>query len=640
MKKALTLVAFAGISSMAFGQTLFSYGNRQVTKKEFLAAYNKNPTPTPNRQKALQEYLDLYVNYKLKVQAAYDEQLDTLPSFRFESENFKRQLADNFINEEANIKSLVTEAFERSRKDIHVAQVFIELRPNADTAEAYQLIQKAYQQLKEGKPFADVAAQFSNDSATKAAKGDLGFITAFTLSYNFENEIYALKPGQFSAPYKSRLGYHIFKNLAERPAAGRRKVKQILISIPPDATEDTKAQLLARVNEVYEKAKKGEPFDVLVKEYSNDRTSFYNGGLLPEIGVGDYAADFDSHVFALTQNDEVGKPFLTRHGWHIIKLIEKVPVATSLTDPAVEAVLRQQVERDNRLAEAKKALVKKWKSIIGFQEERIDAKWLSQVTDSIAAGGNWQSLPNASPDKVLFSFAKQKVTLENWARYVKAVKQSGAATGKSNSTLYADFQNSTGSDYYRNHLEDYNTALMQQSKEFDEANLLFNAMDKHVWSKAGEDTEGLKNYYESHKAKYVWAPGVSAIAVTATNPKVAAEVAAKLQKEWGNWRDVVNSYGTDVIADSSRYEEAQLPVKAKVETRKGFVSPVEKSNNDDAYTFICITDVYAEASPRSFDEARGIVISDYQQVLEQQWLQELKKKYPVSINQSTWKSVK
>jgi peptidyl-prolyl cis-trans isomerase SurA len=235
MRKFILFVACVLLSASLIAQTVFTYGNKAVSKQEFIRAFNKSPEQNANHQEALKEYLPLYINYKLKVQAGYDEQLDKNNSFQLEASNFKNQITENFINEEANEKKFITEAVERSKKDIAVQEVFVGFEK--DTAAAYKKIQAAYQELKNGKTFDAVVEKFSTDDETKKSKGNIGFITVFTLPYEIENIIYGLAINQFSAPYKSRSGYHIFKNVQQRPAAGKRKVEQILLSFPPNSKE-------------------------------------------------------------------------------------------------------------------------------------------------------------------------------------------------------------------------------------------------------------------------------------------------------------------------------------------------------------------------------------------------------------------
>jgi peptidyl-prolyl cis-trans isomerase SurA len=181
--------------------------------------------------------------------------------------------------------------------------------------------------------------------------------------------------------------------------------------------------------------------------------------------------------------------------------------------------------------------------------------------------------------------------------------------------------------------------MRNQLKEFGDANILFAAMDKHVWSKANDDSVALKEFYSSHIAKYQWQQGFSAIVVNAKTKETAVQIAGRLQQNINDWRNIISSYGNNVFADSSRFEDNLLPVQQKVEHRIGFISTPERSN-DNNYIFLIITQLHNNKEQKTFEESKGTVINDYQQLLEEKWIAELKKKYPVTINETIWRTIK
>ncbi len=638
MNKVLWLIVLVLCKvSISGAQTLFTYGSKPVSKQEFLTAFNKNPTPESNRKKTLNDYLNLYSNYKLKVQAGYDEKLDLLPSFQLESKNFKRQIAENLVNEEAGIKSLLEEAFQRSQKDIHAAHIFIEVPQNSDTTKAFQQIQAAYKLLLSGKNFSEVASIFSSDAATKNAKGDLGFITVFTLQYPIESEIYNLKSGNFSKPFHSSFGYHIFKNIEERHALGKRKIAQLLIAIPPNATEADKSKFGNLADSIYNLITHGEPFETAVLKFSNDTRTANTGGAFSNVGVGEFDATYEANIFSLQNVGDISKPFLTSYGYHIIKLLEVIPVGKNIANVGTNTAIKQAIEKDGRLIANKKLKVKKWIVQTQFKQAIYSANDLLTFTDSSLLNMPLKKVKNITDSTVLFSFPKQKIYTTNWLQYLNKQKVQGKQLYPKKMT---DFIDETVINYYTENLDDYSSAMQQQTKEFSEANLLFAAMDKHVWGKGGDDISSLKNYYETHKQKYQWASGISALVVTCNSENIANEVANKIKIAPNNWRAIIAAYGTLVIGDSSRYEQQQLPIKQPIKKIIGFTSMPEKNNNDDSYTFLYITALHPQQSQRSFDEAKGMVINDYQQVLEQQWLDTLRKKYPIKVNDILWKTIK
>lgn len=635
MKKIiLTLVCFAALQT-TFSQTLFTYGTHPVSKDEFVRAFNKNPNLTSDRQKALREYLNLYINFKLKVQAAIDAGLDKDATQQYELENFRRQVADNIINDEANVKDLVQEAFNRSKKDIHVEQLYIEVPAGTDTISAYKSIHAAYDELNKGKSFGEVAKSYG----TGAAVSDLGYITIFTLPYNLENIVYSLKTGTYSAPVKTKLGYHIFRNVEERKPLGSRRVAQIVIAFPPDATQEEKAVAKRKADSVYELVAKGEDFANMAAKVSNDLSSSQNGGELPEFTTGTYSADYENVVFSLKNKGDIARPFGSSHGYHIVKLLEAKPAPDNLEDPAVYAALRDKVTKDERMDVSKKRLIEKKLSLIKYKPvATVKEKDLFVYTDSALARPEVAVVNGIKEGTVIFSFAKQNITAGDWVKYVKGVNSTRVR--KDYAQLYREYVNSAADEYYRNHLEDYSADFARQVKEFKEANLLFGIMEKNVWGKANSDTSGLQQYYTAHNGKYTWAPSADAIIVTSNTSELAQQMATALKSNINNWRETTSSKGNDVVADSGRFEQSQLAGAEKSTLTAGMTTAPVKNNNEDTYTFNYIVRVYNEPGQRSFEDARGIVISDYQQVLEDKWLAQLKKKYPVKVNEAVFKTIK
>ncbi len=637
MKHYLSLVALLVIGNLLFGQTLFTYGNKTVSKNDFLTAFNRNPPSKEDRRKALDEYLGLYINYKLKVQAGYDEELNKQPSFKDESKNFKKQIADNVINEEAGIQKLTKEAVERSRKDIRVSQVFIEVNVKMDSVKAYQLIQEAYKALQAGADFGQVAAKYSTDEGTKRAKGDIGNVTAFTLSYNFENEIYKLKPGTYSKPFKSSFGYHIFKDVSERPALGKRKIAQIRIATPKGFSKDQVNEYSIYADSIYNLLKKGASFEKLVHQISSDIRSVPNDGVIGWVSVGDYDADFEKPVFSLQNVGDISKPFATVFGYHIIKLIDKKPALTSADDADALSETKQIIEKDERLAIAKKNLLyNKWLPETKFKQWHYDSMAFKQYTDSNILNKITNGIKKISDTTVLFSFERKKIYSADWAVYIAGLTTSPYADYTAQMKKFIE-NNCT--QYYTDNLELYSEAMKAQCKEFDEANVLFAAMDRHVWSKSATNPEELKEYFNKHKEEYFWKESANAIVVNCKTQPLAALVANKLKQAPDDWHNIATTFGADVTADSGRFEITQFPLKQPVENKDGWESVSEKNTNSDNFTFVYILQAHPQKEQRNFEDAKGAVTNDYQQILEKEWIAFLKKKYPIKVNQAVWNTI-
>lgn len=636
----ITALNFFLLVNIGSTQVLFTYGKNKVTSAEFIKAFDKNPGTYTNRAQGIKEYLNLYIRFKLKVQAAKDAKLNEDETLQYELHNFKHQIADNIINQESNIDELVKEAYERSLKDIHAAHVFIEVN-NADTLAAYQKINQAYIALKSGKPFEVVAAEYSSDNAVKNAKGDLGWLTVFTFDYEVENNIYALKQNTYGMPVRTKFGYHIFKNIEERNALGSRKVAQILLAPPPQATIEERKKLKENAAFVYQQCKNNSlPFEELVKQYSNDVSTINTQGVLKDVYVGSYDASFENQVFALKKVGDISEPFETSFGFHIIKLIALNPVATDMKDPITLASLKEKVEKDNRLAEAKKLFINSRLKTIKYKEGFYLPQSLWIYTDSTLKAKPVSSFLGINDNTILFSFAKQQIKATDWAKFVKGIRSTNTGLSQlAYPDLMKEYIRITAGEYYKNHLEDYSIEYKLQVQEFEDANMLFAIMEQQVWNKAQTDSIGLKKYYESNKAKYVWNPSADALIITCKTEDQAKQLDAELLKNSINWRAITSQFGNDVIVDSNRYEFSQIPVIDRTHFQKGVTTYPVKNESDNSYTFSYIFNVYREYTQRSYQDALGLVVNDYQQVVEDKWLVELQKKYKVVVNQAVLKKL-
>ena len=562
--------------------------------------------------------------------------MNNLETFKTESAQFKRQLAESLINDEADVTKLVAEAYDRSKKDIHAAQIFIDY--GNDTAAALVQAEKAYNLLKQGKSFEEVLNQFSNDDNNKKTKGDIGFITVFSLPYSIESEIYNLKTGQYSAPFKGKYGYHIFKSVGERKALGRRKVAQIMLALPPDADEASIKAKQIIADTIYQQLLRGYKFENLVSQYSNDLHTANNNGLLPEVGIGHFDDQFEQKVYSLKMNGDYTAPFKSAYGFHILKLVEKIEPAISAEE---DIYIKQKIEGGDRLAQSKNNRQKKWQQLIKYKKAKYNEAAVYAYVDSFLNGKSLESFGKKADSVLLFSFAKSNMYAKDFQTYTSMLIHSGnALSTKPMNVQMMEFEKQKCLEYYRDHYEEFNPAVNKQIKEFEEANLLFVAMDKNVWSKATEDSAGLKKFYAQHTDKYFWNKGVSGILITVNNKDVAKDLAAKVMQNLNGWRATVSGFGGIASADSARYEYDNLPVKQKPEPTVGYITTPEKSETDELYSFFVVTKVHNTTDRRSFEEAKGLVINDYQNQLEAEWIKILKLKYPIHINMQNWNTVK
>ncbi len=632
------------IFSTVTAQTLFTCGGQAISKEDFLKAYNKNNTAGRATTASYKDYLELYIRYKLKVRAAYELHLDTLPGQRTELQNFRAQVMENYMRDEESMNRLVNQAFARGQRDVHLAYIFIPIPKNAtpsDTLAAWQKAMSAWNDLKNKKGFAETALAWSGDPAVRTNKGDIGYITVFTLPYDLENQAYSTLPGQFSKPFRSRAGYLIFKNLGERRSVGKIKVAQILLSVAPGASEESRKAIQLRADSIYEALQKGADFAKLAKANSGDNLSYQNGGEMPVFGVGRYDSTFENAAFSLSHDGEIGKPVYSAFGYHIIKRIGRQPFPVALNKEADQSI-RQLISGDYRMEVSRKALVARIYRQSGYKVAALDAADLWAFTDSAAVNKGLSSYHNLDFQTTLFSFAKQQYDLKQWLDFMQTLRNSRTSlTGRTHEDLMEQFTRNMAMEYYRNHLEDFNKDFAFQLNEFREGNLLFEIMQRKIWDKASTDSAGLRNYYEAHKDNYWWSASADAVLFTCNTQKTADQMKTSISTAPANWRKLAENAGAGVQADSGRFELSQIPVPAgqKVDFSPGMITPPTSNLNDYTVSFAYIFHVYPERSPRNYKDARGFVINDYQVALEDQWIAELKKKYPVQVDEKVFDSL-
>ncbi len=641
MKQLILLCTFLLTVSLVNSQVLFTYGNHPVSKQEFLKAYNKNKSAT-NSKEDVQEYLDLFIKFKLKVQAAKDLRLDTLPSLKADLQNFRSQIEDSYLKDDEQVAALTEEAYNRSKKDIHTLHFYIAINPTmlpADTLKAYNAINEVYNESKEGKTNYKEILEMVKREMSPVQGNDLGFVTVFTLPYEFENIVYELHPGEVSKPYRSKKGWHIFKNKEERPAVGKITVAQILFAVPA-GNNFLKEQASHRADSVYKALKSGTDFGEMAKTYSNDKMTYMNGGALPEFGVGKFDAGFEGAAFSLKKDGDISEPFQTEYGFHILKRISASPIPANNKDENFMENLRQQVLNDSRIETAKEKFVKEILVKIGFKKNPlVSGDILKKIEDSFLLADKKITVGNVSAKAILFSFNNEQTTIGKWLQYLKRTNPGKISQEQSvNATLLDNYIKTSATENYRKRLERFNPDFKYQLTEFKEGNMLFEIMERKVWSKASADSTGLIKYYRDHKNRYIWDASADAILYSCANADLAGKI-MKQVNEGETWHEIMKENPTQMQADSGRFELSQIPVVDRTNFRAGLVTQPVTNEGDGTTVFSQLIKVYPENQQRKFDDARGLVINDYQGLLENKWIEQLKKKYPVKINESIFKSL-
>lgn len=634
-QKGLICIIFILAVIQSYSQTLFTYGPYKADAKEFLRAFNKNNQSTASdKNRAIKEYLDLYINSRLKIREAYDRKYDTLPGIQSEIENLRGQVIENYMSDPDAINRLTKEAFQRSLKDIHASHIFISLKNASgivDKTAADKKLDEVTRRLAKGEDFLAVAQQVSDDPSAKTNRGDLNYITVFTLPYEFENIVYSTASGKYSKPYLSKAGYHIFKNLGERKALGKIKIQQILLAFPPGIDEAGKKRIAKLADSLYQSIKAGDDFAKLAATFSNDYISAASDGNIPDISVGQFDPSFEQTIWAL-KDGAISKPFVTAHGYHIVKRIAAKPVITNAADKANTEALQQKIMSDDRWKTAKDFIYELVKNKAGIKKENYNEAALWAFSDSLLdykTGGIGSSINNST---ALFKIGDSVFTAGEWIGYAQINRYKADRSIKSHPELMDEFIKNGMYHYYRNHLEDFNEDFRNQMTEFRDGNLFFEIMQQEVWNKAQNDSAALESLYEKNRGQYNWQQSADAVIFFCSDEATAKTLSAQLKKEPAAWKKATETLSDKVVADSARYEWSQIPGIDK-NPKAGTITPLTVNNTDKTAAFALINKVYEQSSPRSFNEAKGLVMNDYQAQLEEEWVQALKKKYPVSIDQ-------
>ena len=637
----LALLLAASFSLPA--QTLFTYANKSVSAKEYLKAFNKvYPAPVPDKAKKMREYLDLYINSKLKIHEATLRGYDSMPAFIEEFTALRNQVIENYMTDTESMNALVDEAFKRSQKDIKVQHIFIPYNTAVNFSDSPVVklkIQEAFMELRSGKNFDEVALKFSADPSVTENKGNLGYITVFSLPYQFENIVYGLSPGKFSSPHRSNSGYHIFKNISERRAIGRMKSSQILLAVPPGSDTATKAKILALADSIYTRLQKGDDFGKLASVLSNDVVSSASNGQMPEFGLGTFDPAFEAVAFSLTTDGAISKPFATRHGYHIVKRMSLTPPPAVKNKKNLDFI-RSLVEKDNRTNVARNKLYNKILEKAGYKQFNVDPAMLQMYLDSILASKTPSLANPVNKSTALFSVGHSTKVVNDFVTYSISNRYKADGTGmKTFSQLNEDFQKNAVMEYYREHLEELNEEFNMQMKELKEGNLFFDIMMREVWSKAQSDTAGQQAFYKQNTNRYKWNYSADAAIFYCADDATAKSFRDMLVKDKSKWREVLENFSDKITADSARVEITKIPGAQKATAKAGTITPLVKNKDDNSSSFALIFNIYPLPGQKTFADARGDVISDFQDSIDKKWIAELKKKYPVKLNQEVLKNI-
>ena len=488
MKQVYFLFSFLLLSINLFSQNenkvLFKVEETPVSIGEFMHLFEKN---TSNEQAKtideIKEYLTLFINFKLKVREAINLRFDTLPNLKRELLSYQNQLAEQFTQDSDFEERLLKEAYQRSKYQLKVSHILIKVSETdepQDTLKAYQKIVEARNSILKGRSFAAVAKEYSEDPSVLENNGDLGYFTVFKMIYSFETVAYQTNKGQVSMPFRTPYGYHILKVEDIKSSKGEREIAQILLT---DVSDKGKK----RIDSLYHALLNGSDFSVLARKYSNDRGSSLNGGKLPKMGYGRMLQKMEEEAFLLQSENDISKPFKTQYGWHILKLIKKYPFPDF--EEARPGLLRK-LNSSGRAKLSDNALMKQLK-----KQYRIE---VFESAKEVFKNPNIRAISNDSLKNTLFSINEKQIKQVDFKYYIYSRRQ------KPISVLFTEFFNQSILQYFKDNLLKNNKLFRESLQEYKEGILLFEFMNRNVWSKASTDRIGLQKFFDKNKNKYIF----------------------------------------------------------------------------------------------------------------------------------------
>jgi len=638
----ILLLLFSGtVPAQKKGEIIVTIGNEKISREEFEANYKKNNTNVLDKKdlKTPAEYLDLYIKFKLKVLEAERLGYDTVRSYREELEGYRRELAKPYLTDVSYNEEMVKTAYYRTVNERKASHLLIRVTPEAapaDTLAAWNKINDIRNQILAGADFNEMASKYSEDPSASQNKGLLGYFSAFQMVYPFEDMTYRTPVGLVSPIIRTRFGYHIIKVHDERPAAGEIKVAHIMKMFPQQASEETIAKLKLTADSIYQKAVSGADFAELAKKYSDDKQSSTDGGVMNWFTPNNMVPSFAEAAFALKNDGDISPVIRTPYGWHIIKRLER---RTTQPFEKVKADLEAKIKQNPQISKhSDEVFDRKLRAEYNLKiNEPNFSKYLEWATDT----ANWTKLAADDPVQKLqlVTFADQKFAAEAFTGYLHKVnfRPQANITELQLKSQLDKFISQELLKYENTQLERKHPDFARIYQEYHDGILLFNISKDKIWDVATTDTARLQTYFDHSTKKYYWNERFKGWIVKANDLYTRANIESLLneskatQKE--EFTDLFNTPTdikiqlTDVVC-----EKGENPIVDY------FIwNGPKPSGFDETTTFV--HGKIEKNEVKGLKDAWGLYSTDFQEQVEKEWIESLKKKYPVVINRKVLEKI-
>ena len=626
MKHILTFL-FVTFSALALANdsdtTLMTIGDKNISLGEFEYLYHKNNQVAATESNSLEEYIDLFINFKLKVIAAEEAGYDTIPSFVKELSGYRDQLAEPYLKDQDLTEQLLKEAYERLKQEVDASHILIRLKGTSpqDSTVAYQRILEARDKILQGEDFASVAKKYSQDPSVAQNGGHLGYFTGFQMVLPFEDAAFSTPVGEVSMPFTSRFGYHILKVHSKRPSRGEVNVSHILLLCNDRMSDEVKAKKKEEIDAIYQSLQEGEDFAKLAKEYSEDHGSATKGGNIGFIKSGQTIPAFENAAFALQNKGDISTPIKTRFGWHIIRLEDKRQIASF---KEMRDDLKRRLSKDERGTKPEKVFINRLKKEYNYSIDQEALQALYKITQTAQTDSTFRAMLKGYTDTIMH-YGNEAKTQYDLAQYALETSPDHANFEKA----FPNFEKSTLIAYEKSRLEDKYEDFRYLMQEYHDGLLLFEISNEMVWEKASKDEEKLKKFYKKHKKEYRFNDTCyqADIELFKDSTTYAKYQEIKDSMDFKSIEDSLNTGGLNFEVIKGFYHLGDNRAVDDIAYGIGTSPASEK------YQVIIENGLwYTKGDIKPFDATRGACISDYQEYLEQKWVKQLRRKHKVRIH--------
>ncbi|WP_405202275.1 peptidylprolyl isomerase [Dokdonia sp. LLG6352-1] len=622
------------MSFVSLGQqdVLLKVNNDEVTTADFVRVYEKNLALINDAEEnSPEQYLDLFIDYKLKVQEAYRKGLHNKASYKKDIASYRTQLAKDYLNDVQVTDKLVEEAYNRTKNELRARHILVRVRPDAlpkDTLAAFNKLLEARNRIVAGEDFASIARKYSEDPSAKQNGGDLGWFKAFKMVYPFENAAYTTEVNEVSQPFRTSFGYHIVQPTASRIAQGSVQIAHIMIALKQ---KDSSIIAEEKIKEVRALLAKGAAFETLALNYSDDKNSAKKGGVLSAFEKGQLSSSkFENTAFDLKKVGDISEPFKTKFGWHILKLIKKNPV---LSFEKMKPSLTKRVTRDSRARVLSQELNTRLREQYNITQEPEIISYFTSVLPEVYDEKLNVFTDGSALSKEAFKVGDQVFTYKDIAQVLEKKYRKAPYVSRDYFVKreVENFVNNALITYHKSHLEEQDSDFGLLIKEYKEGLLLFDLLKTEIWDKAQKDSVGLNTFYVNNIERYK-SPQTFTTRVFTTSQKKIASTYLKRNTQGENSNSVLSvlkkKHDSPIIITLKDYVKEDLPMSGIV--RIGDKELLKEGGNYVVYEVVSIN----EAMTNTLQNVRGQVMSDYQKFLEDIFVNRLREDSNITVNKT------